>query len=136
MNKAKDLISRNLRRLRENMSWTQADLAEKADLSLKMIQKLEYGKTNPSTGTLDALSKALRVNLSEFFAEEGASARLSRPSLSERTLTEISELFSAFVSAGLIRRKVALYLLSKDEKHLQGLDSKTSQTIQLLSKVP
>ncbi len=68
MKKAKDLLSNNLSRIREQQGFTQPELAEKAGLSPKMIQKIEYGQTNPSTNTLDKLSHALGVPLTELFA--------------------------------------------------------------------
>ncbi len=58
MEKAKNLLGRNLKNLRKKRKWNQAQLAEACDLSIKMVQKIESGKTNPSSNTLDAISKA------------------------------------------------------------------------------
>lgn len=70
MDIVKDLLGRNILRLRENLQMTQAQLAEKSELSVKMIQKLEQGKTNPSTKTIGVVAKGLRVSVSELFVSE------------------------------------------------------------------
>ena len=44
---------------------TQPELAEASRLSIKMIQKVEYGQTNPSTDTMDAIAKALNCQPGE-----------------------------------------------------------------------
>lgn len=67
MAKARDLLAENLKRLREASGWTQPRLAEKADLSLKMIQKIEYGKTSPTLETLDKISYALHAQVADLF---------------------------------------------------------------------
>lgn len=67
MKKTKDVLGANLKRLRDQRGWTQAELAEKARLSVKMIQKIEYGATSPSTTTLDAIAGALGQPIARFF---------------------------------------------------------------------
>jgi len=67
MDKARDLLGKNLKRLRSEKQWTQDDLAETCDLSVKMIQKIEYGKTSPSLDTIDKLAKALSTSPGELF---------------------------------------------------------------------
>ncbi|MCG3193063.1 MAG: hypothetical protein DIJKHBIC_02312 [Thermoanaerobaculia bacterium] len=53
----------NLRRLRESRGWTQAQLAEKADLTRVGYRNIETGKAVPRASTLQALAQALEVNL-------------------------------------------------------------------------
>lgn len=64
-----NLLKLNVKRLRELKHWTQAHLAEAANLSVQMIQKIEYGRTNPSTETLDDLSRALECHPSALLAD-------------------------------------------------------------------
>ena len=45
-------------------SFTVATRAEKADLSMKVIQVLEYAKANPTVTTLAAPARAYGVTLS------------------------------------------------------------------------
>jgi transcriptional regulator with XRE-family HTH domain len=68
MEKSRDLLGKNLKRLREARGLTQPELAEAANLSVKMVQKIEYGNTNPSTKTLDCLSTGLKCHPSELLA--------------------------------------------------------------------
>lgn len=42
---------------------TQEDIAHKAHLTVRHLQKLEQGATNPKLDTLLALARALRTNL-------------------------------------------------------------------------
>lgn len=68
METSRALLGANLKRLREAQDWSQAKLAEKADLSLKMIQKIEYGQTSPSPETLDKIVGALGVKIQDLYA--------------------------------------------------------------------
>jgi transcriptional regulator with XRE-family HTH domain len=52
-------FGRNLFHLRKNCGFTQARLAEKADVEWKYIQWLEYGRSWPSLPVLGRLKKAL-----------------------------------------------------------------------------
>lgn len=70
MNKARDLLRLNVKRLREACGWNQYDLADRADLSHQMVQKIEQSKTNPSGKTLDKLVKGLKTTHVELFKDE------------------------------------------------------------------
>ena len=134
VDKAKDLLSINLKRLRESKGWTQSDLAEKSRLSVKMIQKVEYGQTSPSTDTLDAISKALKEPLSALFESVGPSSIADlRPQFSDAV-----DLLQHYTQASAVRRLSVLFLLSKDESYLDRLRALpgTTQLAQVLSKVP
>ena len=52
-------FGRNLFQLRKNGGFTQARLAEKAEVEWKYIQWLEYGRSWPSLPVLGRLKKAL-----------------------------------------------------------------------------
>lgn len=68
--KIRSIARKNLVKLRTKAVLTQSELAEKADLSLTMIQKLENGKSWGSDETFDAMSKALKCPVVDFFKEE------------------------------------------------------------------
>jgi transcriptional regulator with XRE-family HTH domain len=53
-----------LRRLRRKRGLSQAELADKADLSREYVNKLEAGRHDPPLSTILALAKALRVRAS------------------------------------------------------------------------
>ncbi|MBL7688759.1 MAG: helix-turn-helix transcriptional regulator [Bdellovibrionaceae bacterium] len=64
------LFSRNMKRLRRKMGYSQEDLAEKMDVSSRYIQQLE-GKNCPSVGldVVAKVSRALRAKPRDFFEE-------------------------------------------------------------------
>lgn len=68
LKKTEDLLANNLIHLRHERELTQAELAEKADISLKMIQRMETRKVNPSFETIDKVAKALDVSVSDLFS--------------------------------------------------------------------
>lgn len=47
--------------IRENLGYTQAELAEQSNLSIRTIQRLESGRNHPKGHTLKVLAKALKV---------------------------------------------------------------------------
>lgn len=53
----------HLRRLRRKAGWTQEELAERADLAYRHIQRLESLKKPPPAkiDTLDKLAKAFKI---------------------------------------------------------------------------
>jgi len=63
----KEIFGANVRHYRKDAGLTQADLAEKADLSLEMIGKIERGAASPSFETIMQLSGVLNVAPDKFF---------------------------------------------------------------------
>lgn len=60
-------IGRELKRARETLGLTIADLARQAGLSAGMLSKIENGATSPSLGSLQALAQALQIPLTSLF---------------------------------------------------------------------
>lgn len=61
-------IGKNIKKLRKNAGLTQEALAEKAEISLDHMGKIEVNINQPGLKTLIKLSKILNVSLQEFFA--------------------------------------------------------------------
>jgi len=61
------LIGKKVKYLRRLNDLTQAQLAEKADLSLNYISQIETGVASPTVKALLAIAKALNVDLKELF---------------------------------------------------------------------
>jgi transcriptional regulator with XRE-family HTH domain len=59
------LFSETLRFYRKAANLTQEELAERADLTSKMISLIERGERNPSANVLRSISIGLGVPLSE-----------------------------------------------------------------------
>ncbi len=76
MKNAKKLLGDNTERLRNEKDMTQPELAEAAGLSVQMIQKIEYAKTNPSAETLNKLARGLGCEIHDLFRTGPASVIL------------------------------------------------------------
>lgn len=58
-----------LRRLREEQGWTLEKAAERCDLDLKHLQKIESGQLNVTLVTLVRLAVGFRLPMAALFAE-------------------------------------------------------------------
>ena len=65
-------IGASVRRLREGVGWSQAQLAERIDTSGEYVSMLERGARLPSVPTLLALGHALGSSLDEIAATRGS----------------------------------------------------------------
>jgi transcriptional regulator with XRE-family HTH domain len=62
---SRGLIGQNVRRLRQSKGWTQEKLAVRSKLSPDYVNKLEMGRVNISLDSMDRLSRALKLHVSE-----------------------------------------------------------------------
>jgi len=53
--------------LRKQLKLTQASLASSAGMEESALQRIEAGRTNPTIKTLYKVSKALNVDIKNFF---------------------------------------------------------------------
>lgn len=85
------LLAFNLKRLRKERDWNQADLAAKTDLSVAMIAHLESGHKWASDSTIKLLAHVFMVPPSELFRNPNA---IIKPTLNGAltVLTEATEL--------------------------------------------
>jgi len=72
-----------MRRLREERGWSQAQLAEHADLSVQFVAALEQEGRSASLTTIAKLAGGLGVKMSELFAA-GESKSTSKTAISEK----------------------------------------------------
>ncbi len=61
-------IGRQVHLFRKKLGLTIAELAEASKLSIGMMSKIENGMTSPSLSTLQQLSSALGIPISDFFS--------------------------------------------------------------------
>lgn len=61
-------VAANVRRLRLEQELTQADLAERASIDLRYLQRIEAAKVHAGVGYVAALAAALGVEPGELFA--------------------------------------------------------------------
>ncbi|MBE5781185.1 MAG: cupin domain-containing protein [Clostridiales bacterium] len=64
-------IGEKIKRLRQELSLTQEELANRAELSKSFISQLERNLTSPSITTLTDILECLGTNLKDFFSEDG-----------------------------------------------------------------
>lgn len=65
-----ETLAARVARLREENGWTQAELAERAGLTMFNIRQIEQGVTkNPRLDTLRALAKVFGLTLDEVAGE-------------------------------------------------------------------
>jgi transcriptional regulator with XRE-family HTH domain len=55
-------------RVRDELGLGQDDVAEKADLAISQLSRLEHGQINPSWGTIRRVAAALGLPMSELVA--------------------------------------------------------------------
>lgn len=92
---------------RRRVGMTQAELAEAADISVHMVQKLEVGGVGARFAVIEKLAAALRIDPAELFSLEIPGGALQRRELTELTsqLASLSDADLAWASELL---KVAL----------------------------
>jgi len=76
------LSAEQMRAARGLLDWSQAELAEKASVSLPTIKRMETGGTGKSAGdTIDKVERALVAGGVQFIPENGGGAgvRLAKP---------------------------------------------------------
>jgi transcriptional regulator with XRE-family HTH domain len=73
------LDAERLRTLRRQRHWTQADLARRAGVSLKVVQAAEQGRTQPRPDTLRKLARVLGVEVGDLFVKEGVGQNTTGP---------------------------------------------------------
>jgi transcriptional regulator with XRE-family HTH domain len=66
MDDLRDIVGRNLRRLRNEKGWSQEELAFRAKVDRSYISQLETGTYSASVTMLGKLAKALGIDASDF----------------------------------------------------------------------
>jgi transcriptional regulator with XRE-family HTH domain len=63
----KDVLGKNIKFFRSQKQLSQADLADKAGISITFLSNVERGNNFPLAGTLCSLAKALEIEVFELF---------------------------------------------------------------------
>jgi len=66
-NDVRVILSQNIKNLRGFLSFSQADLAEKAGISINFLSNIERGTKWPYPDTLANIAKALKVEVFDLF---------------------------------------------------------------------
>ncbi|MBR3812727.1 MAG: helix-turn-helix transcriptional regulator [Spirochaetaceae bacterium] len=65
-------LSRNIKIFRSIQKISQAELAEKAEISIPFLSQIECGNKFPSPAILAKLADALKISVADLFAEKDA----------------------------------------------------------------
>jgi transcriptional regulator with XRE-family HTH domain len=68
------ILGKNLKSYRCHRKWSQADLAEQADISVTFLSDIERGNKWPYPDTISNLAKALDIKAHELFVDDGKAA--------------------------------------------------------------
>jgi transcriptional regulator with XRE-family HTH domain len=66
------ILSNNIKQYRNNHGWSQADLAEEANISITFLSNIERGLKWPYPDTIVKIAKALKVEEFELFRRDKA----------------------------------------------------------------
>jgi len=69
----KGILGKNVKYFRQNRQLSQAELAEKANISVTFLSNIERGNNYPQVGTLCNIANSLNVNVWELFKGERTS---------------------------------------------------------------
>ena len=83
------ILSNNIKLYRRNHGWSQADLAEKADISITFLSSIERCVKWPYPDTLVKIAKALKIEEFELFRHNKAIID-DASTLIDRLVTDIS----------------------------------------------
>lgn len=65
--KAREQLGMRIKYLRNQLNWSQEDLALEANINKNYLSDLENGRRNPSLDILEKIAAALNISLSELF---------------------------------------------------------------------
>ena len=71
----KDTLGKNIKLLRARRGLSQADFAEKADISITFLSNIERGIKYPQPDMLSKIANALGVDVNELFVTEFISCK-------------------------------------------------------------
>jgi transcriptional regulator with XRE-family HTH domain len=87
----RETLSKNLRDNRRKCGFTQAQLAEKADVSLHYLAMIELTRNMPKVDTIERLANALNVEIHELFIAP-LSPAFETKKLRQEIITDLKEI--------------------------------------------
>lgn len=64
------VVGTNIRKIRKDFGWTQADLAEKSGISVPFMTQIELGRKSASLEVIQSIASALNVSYQQLFMEQ------------------------------------------------------------------
>lgn len=119
-------LAENIKRLRKEKGWSQAELAEKVGVHLTHINRIETGKYNPSLETVIELAGIFEVPLD--YLVHSTDGSLEEIKLQDQSFAQRIKLLNSLdeedrhvinkVIDAMLTKKRMLELLTKNEEEL------------------
>jgi len=84
------IFGKNVKNYRSRRNWSQADLAEYANISINFLGDIERGNKWPHPDSLTKLADALEVKVFELFMEEDMEVNQETQTLMGRFVKDVS----------------------------------------------
>jgi transcriptional regulator with XRE-family HTH domain len=84
----RSILAQNIKSFRAQNGWSQADLAERANISIPFLSDIERGNKWPFPETLEKIAKSFEVDVFELFHKESPSIKENRD-YTERVVKEL-----------------------------------------------
>lgn len=76
------VLGSNIRKIRKEFGWTQADLAEKTGISVPFMTQIELGRKSASLEVVQNIAAALNISYKQLFKENIAASNQEKTNLS------------------------------------------------------
>ncbi len=107
-----ELVGKKLRMLRSKKGLSLKVLSEISGLNINTLSLIENGKTSPSVSTLQQLSMAMEIPISEFFASEPETRRVVYTCADDRQVIRAGETLMENLSENLIDNSIQSFVIS------------------------
>ena len=84
------IFGKNIKAYRNRRKWSQADLAESANISINFLGDIERGKKWPHPDTLSKLADALDIKVFELFMEDDMSVTPENKDIMRKFIKDLS----------------------------------------------
>ena len=76
------VLGSNIRKIRKEFGWTQADLAEKSGISVPFMTQIELGRKSASQEVVQNIAAALNISYNQLFEENVDASNQEKTNLS------------------------------------------------------
>lgn len=76
------VLGSNIRKIRKEFGWTQADLAEKTGISVPFMTQIELGRKSASLEVVQNIAAVLNISYKQLFEENIAASNQEKTNLS------------------------------------------------------
>jgi transcriptional regulator with XRE-family HTH domain len=117
---AEALVGARIHEIRTHQGLTLKKLAEQSKLNINTLSMVEKGKTSPSVGTLQQLSRALEVPINAFFDSNVTSKRLIFTAHDHRPATTCCNAVIQNLGKDLKNNAIEPYVISMEKNAGSG----------------